>query len=358
MHRLRDNVDGGDRRVRTLARGRERLVPLGAEARHTEPVDDELHAPVRRVFEVAVGDEHVHEGLRRRDDVVAGDEVTQFHCERGRLAEASAAPQLVAGLAVAHDRHERGVVHARVLAALGRSAEADVHAAREPAVELSGAGEEGVADEARVGETVERFVETDAGVLAADDVPHRVAARRAGGQADALQLGENRLDISVVHPVQLETLARREMQPIRRVATRDAGDAARLLRREHTAGYADAHHEDVVLRLCADAVRLQGVPVLERQPSVAVSGQPSEIDVKAGTLRSGNVDGSHRCASSRRGVACGSPRRCRSVAFRAQRRRRRVRARSHLVQRRITSTSRRSRGGRRRRSRDDSRRAA
>src|SRR5947209_16424133 len=105
--------------------------PRGPEAVRPQPLQGVLEPALGRVVDVAVGHEHVDQGLGRGHRVAAGQEVGQLDGQRGRSAEAAAAPQLVAGSAVDDGRNEAAVVEQGVVAAPGRATEGEVDLAWE-----------------------------------------------------------------------------------------------------------------------------------------------------------------------------------------------------------------------------------
>ena len=236
---------------------------------------------------------HVHERLARSQHVGAAHELGERYRQRRRLPEAPTTRHHVARLAVDHHRHEGDVVDEGVLDAAWRAAERHVDAAREDAVELGRAGEDGVARRPGVGEAVERFVERDPRVLRAHHVAQRVAARGAGGETDPFELREQIPHRSVTDPVQLQVLPGGEVQPILAVPVPESGHGPRLGSGQHPAGHPDAHHEAVILLLRADAPGLQRIAVVGGEPAVTIRGHPVEINGEPGSLRGSDVGCGH-----------------------------------------------------------------
>ena len=87
---------------------------------------------------------------------------------------------------------------------------------------------------------VENLVSADAGVAAAGDVAHGVAAAAFGGKARRRQRSQrrvNRLDHDAMH---LNVLARGDMQNAIAELFRDIGQRSQLMRQRDAGGKADA----------------------------------------------------------------------------------------------------------------------
>ena len=145
--RATEHEDGGvgfgelDRRGRRegvlVAHRREAFGERGAERLLTARLDEELQPSLGDLVDVALGDEPLDDRPHRRPEVGTGHERSQHEREAGSGAEAAARPDLVAGLAVAHARHQADVVGECLEAARGAAAERDVQAVRQGDVELA-----------------------------------------------------------------------------------------------------------------------------------------------------------------------------------------------------------------------------
>src|SRR5690606_9251796 len=102
--------------------------------------------------------------------------------------------------------------------------------------------EEVVRVRVRVGRDVERLVVADAGEGAGGDVTHRVAARLARGDAHGGQAAHQIRRVLDVDEVELDVLARRDVQDRVRVLLGEIRGHFDLLGRELPVGDLDAHH--------------------------------------------------------------------------------------------------------------------
>ena len=118
-----------------------------------------------------------------------------------------------------------------------RQAAGVVGAARERDLELAAevlrvlVAEQEVGESARVGRDVEGLVGADAGERAGRDVAHGVAARLARGDADGGEATHQRRRVFDVDEVELEVLARGDVEDRVRVLLGEVGQHLELRRR-------------------------------------------------------------------------------------------------------------------------------
>ena len=97
-------------------------------------------------------------------------------------------------------------------------------------VELSGCRSRKRVSASAYGVTSKRSSADDAGVRAAGDVAHRVAARLARRQAGVGEQAHRRLDVVQLHEMELDVLPRRDVAEAARVLLADVGERVELRR--------------------------------------------------------------------------------------------------------------------------------
>ena len=106
-----------------------------------------------------------------------------------------------------------------------------------------------------VGQDVERLLRACAGARRRGDVADRVAAGAAVGDADVLQAVVDLPHRLERNPVELNVLARGDVQQPAAPALADFGDGVELHRRQHAAGDLHPLHVAGVIELSVEPVR-------------------------------------------------------------------------------------------------------
>ena len=110
---------------------------------------------------------------------------------------------------------------------LGAALEGDLELARQRRAERM--AQENRVSPSAYGVTSKRFVGRHAGIRTRRDVPHRVAARLARGEARLGQPPHRRLDVVQLDEMKLDVLPRRDVAEPPRIPLADVGQRAQLI---------------------------------------------------------------------------------------------------------------------------------
>ena len=260
------------------------------EALRPPLLDEELEARLRRPVAEAVLAVRVGDRLGDGQHLVGGHEVEEEMREARVRRQRAAEPELEPGAAVAGGGDEAEVVDLGVGHAAVAAGDVDVEPSRQAGVVAGRVGEEEVVDLHHRRPGLEGLARADPGAAAADDVAHRVAARRAGGEAERGGPLENLAHPATPHRVELEVLAGGDVglavgEP--RGEVRHPTQPAGL---DPPAGDADPDHVQARGALAADAPGLEAVELLGGEAVVALALEAVEVDVEALTLDPLDID--------------------------------------------------------------------
>ena len=205
------------------------------------------------VLAVAVLVEDPLDGLGHVVDFAGGDERLEQLAHAAVRPHAPAHVNREALLAVAHLGDQAQVVDRGRRTVAPAAGEGDLVLPRK--LVRKRIGQQELGQRQHVGRRIEHLVGADAGILAAADVAHRIAAAAPGGHARLVQIGQRRRDVADQHAMDLDVLPRGHVQHAVAVGSRHGGQHAHLVR-QHAAGRKPhAEHVGVGLALLVHAHR-------------------------------------------------------------------------------------------------------
>jgi hypothetical protein len=220
---------------------RQGALVLGVPYVPAELLDHELHPVALLVLVIAPFLEHAQhrfahsKDLRRRQEFV--DDARRLAHDRRSAASQNAESALTIR---AELRMEGQIVDRNDRVIFWASFERDLELPRQRRAEA--VAKQKPSRRFRVRRDVEPFVGSRTGVRAGRDVPHRVAARLAGGDAGIGQQPHRRFGIVQLDEMKLNILARRDVAEPARVALADLGQHAQLRARDDALRDLDAQH--------------------------------------------------------------------------------------------------------------------
>lgn len=226
--------------------------------------EQETQTRLVAVVAVAALVEDALDGFGDEIDFARGDEFFEEIGDAAARAHAAADIDRESERAFAFFRDESDVGDRCARAGVRASAEIDFEFSRE--AEAARVAQHLFGERDGIGGGVEKLARTDAGVLADGDVAHGVAAAAFGGKLDLVEFFDGGAEVVEKHLVDLDVLARGDVEDSVAVFARHRGESAHLVGKHATASETDAKHVGSVLALFVDSERnADGAEIVGRE---------------------------------------------------------------------------------------------